>query len=499
MYKILLQTLGLSLFGFALQAYAAEPLNLSNATLKGTETIATPHGNIQLEHNYPTDSSSAMLFDVMDAQRASQAYMWATPLIGFASWKNEQAKSYEADRFGDFVVFKSLKEKRGIVTGNLTTPYVISFMNLEKAPILVDYPAGKTIGGVLDVWQRPVASFGMSGADKGKGGKYIVVGPEDDPAKYSDQGGMVIQSPSNNIFLGLRIIDTDPQFATEFESSFKISYLGEKPVSSRFIKGLDRKWSATPPRGLAYWKVLAEIINEEPIREVDKIMMAMLAPLGIVKGEPFSPDERQRKILKEGAAMGELFSRNIQVNPRFSQPYWKGTNWYKSFDFVTSQETDTLLQLDERTTWFYEAVTSSDGMVNPKVGMGQVYMTTKRDNNGQLLRADKTYRLHVPANVPAKQFWSLTLYSEQTRRPYDNGGTDISSVSLDSRMKQLQVNSDGSIDLYVGVKAPEGLESNFLKTVGEDGWFPYFRLYAPTEPFFDKSFSLPDLEVLEIQ
>jgi hypothetical protein len=499
MHKILLLFFGMSLCVFALQVSADQPLNLSDATLEGTETIVTSFGNVQIEHNYPTDNSSTMLFDIMDAQRASQAYMWATPLIGFASWKSEQAKSYEADRFGDFVVFKSLKEKRGIVTANLTTPYIIGFMNLEKAPILIDYPAGKTIGGVLDVWQRPVASFGMAGSDKGKGGKYLVIGPKDDLTEYSDKGQIVIQSPSNNIFLGLRIIDTDPQFAAKFESSLKISYLGEKPVNSRFIKGLDREWSATPPRGLAYWKMLAEIVNQEPVREVDKIMMAMLAPLGIEKDKPFKPDDRQRKILTEGAALGEMFTRNIQVNPRYSQPYWKGTSWYKSFDFVTSQKTDVMLQLDERATWFYEAVTSSEGMVNPKAGIGQVYMTTKRDNNGQLLRADKTYRLHVPANVPAKQFWSLTLYSEQTRRPYENGGAEISSVSLDSRMKQLQFNSDGSIDLYVGVKPPKELGNNFLKTVDEDGWFPYFRLYAPTEPFFDKSFSLPDFEVLEKQ
>ena len=64
-------------------------------------------------------------------------------------------------------------------------------------------------------------------------------------------------------------------------------------------------------------------------------------------------------------------------------------------------------------------------------------------------------------------------------------------------MKNLQYNEDGTVDLYIGVKAPEGMESNFMKTVGEDGWFVYFRLYAPTEPFFDKSFSLPDFEMLE--
>jgi len=85
----------------------------------------------------------------------------------------------------------------------------------------------------------------------------------------------------------------------------------------------------------------------------------------------------------------------------------------------------------------------------------------------------------------------LTVYSEDTRRPYDNGGTEITSTNLDSRMKQLKYNEDGSIDLYVGVKAPEGMASNYMKTVNQDGWFVYFRLYAPTEPFFNKSFSLP--------
>jgi hypothetical protein len=189
-------------------------------------------------------------------------------------------------------------------------------------------------------------------------------------------------------------------------------------------------------------------------------------------------------------------ARNIQVNPRFAEPYWPGTSWYKCFDFTIPQITDTKVELDERLAWFYEAVTSSEGMVNPVPGKGQVYMTTKRDSNGNLLRADKTYQLHVPQGVPVAQFWSLTLYSENTRRPYDNGGTEIKSISLDSRAEQLQYNPDGSVDLYIGAKAPEGMESNFMKTVGEDGWFVYFRLYAPTEPFFDKSYSLPDFEMI---
>lgn len=261
-----------------------------------------------------------------------------------------------------------------------------------------------------------------------------------------------------------------------------------------FIENKDVEWSATAPRGIEYWQTLSEILNEEPVREVDKAWTAMLLPLGIEKGKAFNPNDRQKNILLKGGAMGELMARNFQVNPRFAEPYWKGTSWYKSFDFGVEQETATRVELDERTTWFYEAVGSTKGMVNPTVGAGQVYMTTKRDNKGALLRADRTYKLHVPKDVPVGQFWSLTLYSENTRRPYDNGGTEIRSASLDSKMKDLKYNSDGSIDLYIGAKAPAGYEMNYMKTVGDDGWFVYFRLYAPTEAYFDRSWPLPDFE-----
>jgi hypothetical protein len=220
----------------------------------------------------------------------------------------------------------------------------------------------------------------------------------------------------------------------------------------------------------------------------------MLEPLGVVKGTPFEPDDRQRRLLLEGAALGELMTRNLQVNPRYTSPYWPGTQWYDSFDFTIPQITETRVELDERATWFYEAITSSEGMVNPVVGAGQVYMTTKRDANGDLLRADKTYRLRVPSDVPVGQFWALTLYSEDTRRPYDNGIGTTRSCNLDSRLDDLCVNDDGSVDLFIGPEPPAGDEANHMRTCGDDGWFVYFRLYAPLQPFFDKTFSLPDFE-----
>jgi len=470
---------------------------LEKATLHGNEVIATPIGDIALTNTYFDDDASTRLYDEMDFQRATQSYLWSTPLVSTATWRDAQAKAYGVTGETDFVVLRSLKEKRGIVTANLTTPYIFNFLSLEKGPLEIEYPAGQTAGGVMDFWQRPVADLGLTGPDQGRGGKYIIVGPADDPAKFDKPGYFVRQSATNNIGVLLRILDKDPAYFETFKSTMKMGRVGQPLATSRFIEDKDVEWSATAPRGLDYWRTLSTVIDSEPVRPVDKAWMAMLLPLGIAKGKAFDPDERQQKILLRGAAMGELMARNLQVNPRFAEPYWPGTSWYKSFDFSLEQETADRMELDERVTWFYEAVGSSTGMINPTVGAGQVYMTTKRDSRGELLRADKTYKLRVPKDVPVGQFWALTLYSENTRRAYDNGGTDIRSANLDSRLTDLVQNPDGSIDLYVGAKAPAGFEKNYMKTVGDDGWFVYFRLYAPLQPFFDKTFALPDFELID--
>ena len=477
----------------------AKEVTLENAKLIGDEKISSPYGTLEIANNYPTDETSTKLYDAMDFQRASQAYIWSTPIVSFYTWKEQQNKVYGSGQLGEFVVFSSLKEKRGVVTGNLTTPYIIQFFNLAKGAVEIEYPKGKTASAILDLWQRPITNMGLMGPDKGKGGTYILVGPEDDVKKYKKDGVAVYQSATNNVFMGTRLINLSSESTGAFKSGLKMGIVGQDKKPTVLIEKVDKEWSATAPRGMAYWKTLNTILNEEPVREQDKVWMAMIEPLGVQKGIEFKPNERQSKILMKGVAMGELMLRNMQTNPRFAEPYWSKTSWYKSFDFSIAQSTDYKVELDERAVWFYEAVTSTQEMVNPSVGSGQVYMTTKRDSNGDLFRADKTYKLTIPKDVPVAQFWSVVLYSENTRRPYDNGLVNLDDVSLSSRMEKIQKNKDGSTDIYIGAKAPKGMESNYLKTVGKDGWFIYFRLYAPTEPFFDKSFSLPDFVEINIK
>ena len=129
-------------------------------------------------------------------------------------------------------------------------------------------------------------------------------------------------------------------------------------------------------------------------------------------------------------------------------------------------------------------------MVTTTPGVGSVYLGSYKDHDGNWLDGANTYRLHVPPNAPVKQFWSLTLYDVDTRALIQNE----QQIADRSSRQDLVRNADGSVDLYVGPKAPAGFEKNWIPSVPGKAWFPYFRLYGPTEAHFDRRWKLPDIE-----
>jgi hypothetical protein len=88
------------------------------------------------------------------------------------------------------------------------------------------------------------------------------------------------------------------------------------------------------------------------------------------------------------------------------------------------------------------------------------------------------------------QFWALTVYSQDTGALFRNS-THLTVSSLD---KGIRNNVDGSVDIYIGPKAPAGQESNWIYTPAGQAWFPWFRVYGPETAIMDKSWKLPDLE-----
>jgi len=460
-------------------------------TLPTSGTIDSRIGPLGFEGGYPAEESVAKLYDELDFQRAVQVYLWAVPLVSFAQWQEEHEKVF-GQQDGDLVLTSSFRDKLGLLTANDTTPYVIGFLNLHRTgPLVIDYPKGQTAGGILDFWQRPVTDLGLTGPDKGEGGKYLVLAPGQE-APSDAVGYRVVRSPTNNIMHGLRVLATDPKVAEALMAGYQAYPYAqrEKPRKTRVIAATGQKWNGWPQSTMEFWRLLAKMIDEEPVHERDRMMVAMIKPLGIEKGKPFSPDARQAKLLEQAAVVGESMARCLSYDKRQQEAHiWPGTQWKNAVLLEANQETEHRTALDERTAWFYEAVTLTAGMTTRTPGLGQQYIGVQKDKDGHWLQGGNSYTLRVPPNPPVKQFWAMTLYDVETRcfidTPHDLAG-------LDSRRK-LVANADGSVDLHFGPKAPAGKESNWLPTLPGRGWFAYFRFYAPTEPYFDRSWSLPDV------
>lgn len=459
------------------------------------EPVNTRIGPVDLTEGVPANPEVVQkLFDESDFQRASQAYVWALPIVGFAQWQYSARNDLGA-KDTDMVLYQSVQDKLGILTANATTPYVVGLPDLSKTgPLVIDYPAGPSAGGVGDFWQRPVTDMGETGPDKGKGAKYLLLGPGQSVANAN--GYQVIHSPTFNVFVAFRALDADPQKAAALIAKFRLYPYADRasPAPTHILRPEGRKWTQVPPRGLAYWERLADILQREPVMERDRVMMGMLVPLGIQKDKPFAPDERQKKILKEGARVGELFAQANAFNSRTpGSQYRPDAHWRYVILFDPSQEKKYYTEVDERADYFYEAVTTSKGMVTKVPGVGQAYLGAYTDRNGLVLDGSRNYVVHVPPNPPAKLFWSLTVYETDQRVLVDNG----KGIADKSSRQDLLRNTDGSVDIYVGPDAPAVKEKNWIPSNPGKAWFAYFRLYGPLQPYFDGAFALPDFELVQ--
>ena len=330
----------------------------------------------------------------------------------------------------------------------------------------------------------------FAGPDKGKGGKYLILGPGQSKPDNVD-ADYVYESGTMNILFGIRILTPDPDQSKAMLDAFK-AYPVSDPSNVSSISQAKGDYVGHQPRGLDYWKELHGVLQREPVAERDRFMMSFLKYLGLEKGKPFNPDARQQAILEEATLVGEAMAQANSFESRFEGVrYREDALWEYVLAMDPSQRLGEFEQFDERAAWTYEAITTSAGMATKKPGVGSTYLGGYKDTNGDWLDGSENYKLTVPANVPMTQFWSVTVYDQATRCLIDNG----SERADRSSRHPLVVNDDGSVDLFFGPdNAPEGKENNFIKTNSGDGFFVYFRLYGPTEPYFDRAWSLPDLE-----
>jgi len=454
--------------------------------------IDTRIGKIELQSGYPSNDSVRKIYDEIDFQRAAQAYVWATPAVAFEALLHGNKRDWGVDFNDGGLIDNYTTPAIKALTGNDTTIYAIVFVDPGRdGPVVIDSPKG-VYGVIDDWWQRPIVEVGPFGPDKGQGGKFLLL-PLNGGDNVAD-GYLPAKSKTNRaMFIGRAFVkDGDVKSAVDTLTGIKVYPLAQAsaPPQTRIVHGGDRPMNSIAPRGFEYWELLADVIKAEPVEERDRFFHAMLKPLGIEKGKPFAPDARQKKILTEAAEVGFLMAQTLSMAPRLGNASaYPGTHWEWVLTLNPNQEAKDYSQLDERTDYTFEAITVAEGMVKPIIGAGSQYMGSAKDKDGQWLDGGRAYTLRVPANVPAKEFWAVTVYYVLTRSMID---TDTKSAGVSSSRK-LRTNADGSVDIYFGPEAPKGSE-NWIKTIPGQGWFAYFRWYGPTEPFFDKSWKLSDIE-----
>lgn len=449
--------------------------------------------DVRMDGELPARTDIPLIFDELDHQFACQAYLWALPLVSYAQWKTQHYDVFGATS-SDLVRYLSYRDRLGLITANATTPYILNFFDLSQTgPLVIELPPGPTAGGVSDFWQREIGAMGEMGPDRGEGGKYLVLAPGVDAPDGLGEDYRALRSSGVNIMFGFRTLDPDPERSDALVRAVRIYPYADRahPAPTRIVSPEDRPWSGDQPRGIEYWRRLHDIYQSEVVDERDRFHLAMLRQLGIEKGKPFAPDERLMRILEQGAAAGELMAQANTFAKRFPQgTYWPDRAWELAIVLDNSaQRGDGYDELLERASWFYEAVSFSEAMKSTTPGVGQAYLGSYTDGAGEWLDGGRDYTLHVPADVPARLFWSATVYDATTRCLIDNPQQRGDRGSRD----ELVRNADGSVDLHFGPAEPAEGERNWVQTIPGKHWFSYFRFYGPLEPYFDRSWKLGDI------
>jgi hypothetical protein len=482
----------------------------------GQETHFNDPANLPFAEGRPTKETTQTLHDEILFQRATQTYLWAMPLINTLGMQVGSEKTFGAG-YNVLPIWKErLDAKTLVTTPNSDVLYAMSYVDLGKdGPLVMDAPP-ELQGILLDYWQRPIpvdggkffGDVGFAGPDGGKGGKFLIL-----PPGYKGSvpnGYFVYRSATNNVFIFLRGFFEDPKNLTPAVAHLERTKIyplnGEADATPmKFPDASGVPVNMLPISDGSAFEQLKLLVDKESDDLAGPDWLGMLAAIGIVKGQPFTPDAHTREILDQAAKTAYKMSRVIgfeevvgglsyMVYPdrHWTNPFADGTPTKPSGDFNLSwiNTAGNFLALDARINFFTNYYSISPGMLSYTPGKGANYMIGFTDSQGAPLLGGTDYRLHLPPNIPARIFWSVTLYDAENSSGLANGQP---FPSLGSRDKPTQ-NTDGSTDLYLGPQLPAGKQGNWLATVPGKGYFAIIRLYGPTEAAINRSWKPSDIE-----
>lgn len=430
-------------------------------------------------------------------RRAVEAMIWAMPAVN-TDLMVQEAFSKTKAKANDIVFWSQpVNWKNQTLTPNPDSIYFMSFWNVKDGPVVIEIPpakGGSIAGNIVTIWQMPLEDAGPEGADKGKGGKYLIT-----PPGYAGKVPAGYYHLPSDTFSGFALLRSnlpshsaaDVAKSVAYGKGIKIYPLSRaaNPPATTFVDAYDVMFDSTIKYDASFYRNLDRVIQNEPWLPRDRVMIDQLKTLGIEKGKPFNPDAATQDAL--GAAAKEaqaLLSQRYDAGFPVINP---GIRWFPAamaevIKAVQNGYADLdLYPVDAR------GVTYTLGFTGIKrIGTAQFYLMTSKDKDGNPFDGGASYKLTVPANAPVKQYWSATVYDRDTHALVKN----MNRASLASISPGVQKNPDGSIDVFFGPQAPAGKEANWVPTDPNRKFELLFRLYGPEKPLFDKSWKLPDVE-----
>ncbi len=539
MKKLAQNTLAFATVIFLFFGLLATTVNAEKATPgfnhKIPEEIMTPNnvktsiGNLNFYDGIPTKETLEKVYDNLDFIRGVNVFMNFIPATSVEGIRLGM-KDMGVDNSNKVLIFDNLMDSNPLfLTGNTDTVYACAMLDLEKdGPTIVEIPAGAGPGTVNDAFFRFVVDMGAPGPDAKKGGTYLILPPDYKGKLKPTLNGMkdrdkdtratimvggkkekvwIAQSTSYYNWLILRgfLKDGKPDHASNmWRTGLKIYPLTKADKSEKmvFVNGSGKYFNTVHANDYKFYEELWHILQKEPVSFLDPELRGQAAAIGLQKGKPFEPDARLKSILKDAVAVGNATARSIAFKSRDKNAYFfEGKQWYTGFigrDYQWLRDKGLGgRNMDARTLFFYLATVNTPAMALQIPGVGSNYALTSGDKNGDILYGEKTYEVTLPANPPAKDFWSMVAYDPQTRSELQVPGGSL-YPSKNNKRDKLVYNEDGSVTLYFGPKAPEGKpKANWTETTPGKAWFAMLRLYGPLQPWFDKAWAPSDFELVK--
>jgi hypothetical protein len=383
------------------------------------------------------------------------------------------------------------------LTPNTTTVYTMFCVDLTDGPMVVRVPP-RVLGPVDDANFRWVIDLGLTGPDRGAGGDYLFV-PPGYQGVLPDKGYHVAKPRTNRLVVFYRVFVERGDIAAAVAgvkakaAVFPLSQAARPPATS-FVNISGVPFNTISANDFSFYEELNAVVQNEPANWVDPDTVGLYASIGIRKGQPFAPDDRLKKILTESVAVGNAIARaNLFASRDARTRIYTDRQWLTPFVGGSYQFLDGAARLlDARAMFFYYATGITPAMSEAKPGSGSAYAGVFRDLAGDYLDGSHTYKVTLPAPIPAKQFWSFTVYDNQTRSLLP---TDQKLSGVDSALPGLEQDPDGGVTIWFGPQPPIGHEQNWVQTWPGRGYNVLLRLYGPLEPWFDKTWRPGDLEL----